>query len=382
MTHIQNRLGLAVIGALLLMLVAAIAGVVYGGPLDPPASPGSTQATQIDTLPYQINFPGSYVLTKNLDCMLIPACVTSNGSGIIIDADDVTLDLNGFQLSGWVSSQCGIVNANPHRNVTIRNGHVYHWPGGGICAANSLGGIFEGLTLYDNANGGLVAGPYSTASHIVAQSSTNGVGIALAGPSTLSDCTASNNVDGIRVYQSIVYGCSAVGNNGDGIWANGLSAISNSRAEQNGSGIVIDGGVATGCTAYLNTVNGIEVAGGGLLEGNDVWVLDGATARGIQVTGSGGLIRGNTVRSSPPGIPSAGGRGIEVTGSNNRIEGNAVRGFDYDYYVYAQGPGFANLVIQNSASVAGNGNFFGSGNDVGPIQTAATGTSPWANINH
>ena len=45
MPRIQNKIAWGVAGALALLLIAALAGVVFGGPLDPTAAPGSTMKT-------------------------------------------------------------------------------------------------------------------------------------------------------------------------------------------------------------------------------------------------------------------------------------------------------------------------------------------------
>jgi hypothetical protein len=42
-----------------------------------------------------------------------------------------------------------------------------------------------------------------------------------------------------------------------------------------------------------------------------------------------------------------------------------------------------NVIVRNSVSGNGSGNYQNPGNnDFGPIGTAATATSPWANISH
>lgn len=110
------------------------------------------------------------------------------------------------------------------------------------------------------------------------------------------------------------------------------------------------------------------------------------TGTGIVVLGNGSQIIGNTLAGNNA-ANSASSAGIIVEGLNNRIEGNHVTGsgaagygiaFNYSGYTN-------NVIIKNS--VAGNGanNYTtagGSGNDCGPVGTAASSTSPWANISH
>jgi len=107
---------------------------------------------------------------------------------------------------------------------------------------------------------------------------------------------------------------------------------------------------------------------------------------GIAVLGNGSVIIGNTLAGNNA-ANSAGSAGIIVEGLNNRIEGNHVTGsgaagngiaFNYGGYIN-------NIIIKNSVSGNGANNYTtagGSGNDCGPVGTAATSTSPWANISH
>src|SRR5437867_1430719 len=93
METIRNKLGWRLSGALALLLLAALAGVVHGGPLDPTAPPGSTGKNVITSLPFTISQPGTYVLNGNLT-------VVSGQNGINVTANILTIDLQGFELVG------------------------------------------------------------------------------------------------------------------------------------------------------------------------------------------------------------------------------------------------------------------------------------------
>ena len=72
--------------------------------------------------------------------------------------------------------------------------------------------------------------------------------------------------------------------------------------------------------------------------------------------------------------------GIYIDDSNNRVDGNHVT-YNRGYGI-AVAPSYVNnIVIRNTASETAGFNYdIPSGNDPGTIGTAATSTSPWANI--
>ena len=84
-------------------IVAMLATGVRGGPLDPPAgTPGSTNGVRLPGTPISgptvVSAPGHYYLTQNIS-------VTGSVNAITISADDVSLDLGGFTLSGTDASR-------------------------------------------------------------------------------------------------------------------------------------------------------------------------------------------------------------------------------------------------------------------------------------
>jgi hypothetical protein len=84
----------------------------------------------ISSLPFTIDTPGSYYLTGDL---------TSTGHGIIVEADHVTIDLNGFSLIGSDSGIYSGIYMVERSNVEIRNGTVTGFKGGGIDEWNGKG---------------------------------------------------------------------------------------------------------------------------------------------------------------------------------------------------------------------------------------------------
>ena len=118
-------------------LLATVVTTAHAGPIDPPAGPvAPTMKTLEEVEPriainqantpgdsdsaFKITAAGSYYLPQNYIILgfLNPI------NGIEIAAGNVTIDLNGFTISGGSNAIDGVVfNGNPN-NVTIKNGTV------------------------------------------------------------------------------------------------------------------------------------------------------------------------------------------------------------------------------------------------------------------
>src|SRR4030095_5157723 len=117
--------------------------VLAQGSLTPPGAPAPTMKSldQVEartivnaantpgdaTNLFIISQPGSYYLTGNITGV-------ASKQGIRIIASGVTLDLNGFALSGIASSFAGIFCAPGVTRVAIVNGTITGWPLDGIDA--------------------------------------------------------------------------------------------------------------------------------------------------------------------------------------------------------------------------------------------------------
>lgn len=337
--------------------IIVAAGTLIAGPLNPPAGPvGSTMKTISDVEPriainatntpgdadsvYRITQPGSYYLTGNLNGV-------SGKHGIEIAADDVSIDLKGYVLTGIRGALSGIALGTLNvDNVVISNGTVRDWPGSGIDVGtnNSYSSTITDIHAISNTTTGFCLGQSAAIRRCVADS--NGEhGIDASGSGTVvSDCQLlGNGGKGITgVYGGLVTNCVAYYNTEGGIQAT-HSIISNCNAtfnQQNGFTLG-DQCTISGCLASTNTLAGIEVGAGCTIAGNT-----------CDQNGNGGI-----------------GPGILLTGASNRVESNSCSTNTRGIRATSAG----NLIFKNSLRSNFQGNFdLVAGNHVGLIVAPAT----------
>jgi parallel beta-helix repeat protein len=368
---------LAVLG---LLLTGVGTGVFAQGSLTPSGPPGPTFKTlgqieaalerrrPISSLPYVISESGSYYVTTNL------TGVTTN-NGITISNSNVSLDLNGFTLTGVTGSYVGIV-VYTVTNVTIRNGTVHGWGSEGINAQNygtpkSL--LFERLMLSGNFSGINTYGP-SVLRDIISQSNRF-YGI-LCTDSRVSNCLIyDNGDDGVRANTSQLRDCMFRGNGGSGIQAIWSQMESCMAVANKVHGFICSASMARDSQARDNGFLGFNVQPGDVFN----CVAEGNKNTGIEVLSDGSQIVGNTSRRNCT-VSNGFDGGILIAASNNRIEGNhVVKNNGVGIRVTPSGTN--NVIVRNTVAGEGTNNFIiSANNDVGPIGSAATATSPWANI--
>jgi hypothetical protein len=113
-----------------------------------------TDCTEITSVPYHVNAPGTYCLKGSL------ALPMSGFIAVQIYADDVVLDLNGHTLDGSgagpATTSMG-VRALKRRNVTVRNGTIRGFATGVYLGLGlSQGHVIEKLRLDSNTEYGLI----------------------------------------------------------------------------------------------------------------------------------------------------------------------------------------------------------------------------------
>ena len=359
---------------LLLLALFSLAPRVFGqGTLTPPPGPPAPTMKTLDQIEprtivnaantpgdaangFIISAPGSYYLTGNI-------AVAPGTHGISIQANDVTLDLNGFALISGGGAFIGVNVPVAQSGFCIRNGSVRGWGGGGVQAAAAVT-LAEKLRLSDNVGA---------------------IGLAVGNGSMIKDCVASGNATGFSAAdRTQISNCVATVNTGVGFNCGSYVNILDCTSSRNGgNGIVVAGSSSViRCNSSRNIPIGASPGGTGIVASSSC-TISGCTAGSNQFDGISVQtychVFGNTCNENRIGIISSSGI---IASTGNRIDGNScsdntLRGFAVNG---------ANLIIRNSAH--GNPtNYSNGGNptegpivDMTPAGGTITSTSPWANF--
>jgi hypothetical protein len=298
----------------LLLGAAGLAGIAvlasaraHAGPLDPPAGAVASTAKPLAELEprtainatntpgdfnslFQITQSGSYYLAGNITGV-------SGKHGIKILASGVTIDLNGFDLTGVPGSFDGVtLNTTNLTNITVVNGSIRNWGNDGI--------DFGSFSVLSARIEGVLA------------SGNTGFGIKIGAGTIISRCVAtSNGSSGFFTGNGCaVIACIASGNTGTGIAVGGNCTV-------------VD------CTSQLNLVHGIATSNACSIRGNtcDSNGVASGTGAGISFGGVGSRIEGNTCANN--------GRGFTTNGAPNLIIGNLATANATNYSLVGTGAG-------------------------------------------
>ncbi len=275
------------------------------GSLTPPGAPAPTMKTlaqieprtPISSLPFTISSSGSYYLTQNLS--------VSSGNAITVDANQVTLDLNGFTISSTANPAVGtgVFLAPGLTDITILNGHIKGgvtqsdgvYSGSGFrygifysgqppanarvtgvsvsgCLSdginlNSAGStVVESCTVRTVGGNGIVASTVKTSVALVCgisgiegiqvsdcRGNSTGFGGGVAATTALNCYGISN--DGTGVLATTVQNCSGISGSGDGVYA---SRTAENCCGFSSSGTGLNAAVANNC--YGSSGNGIGLS--------------------------------------------------------------------------------------------------------------------------
>jgi parallel beta-helix repeat protein len=289
--------------------------------------------------------------------------VDCGGFGLIVGADNITIDLNGHLIDG-VDLDAGILN-NGYDGVTIVNGTISQFYYGVQLNPGTAGNVIAGLRLESNSEAGI----------LLSDADQNGQG------NTIRDNILSANGVGIwlasNTRYTLVRDNLISGNGADGVlleFASDNQIEANEIASSGGFGIALVGGGDNAVVGNTLTSNGnyaitvgeeLLPSDGNLIEGNTIEQGSG----GIIVADSGGTqIQFNSVNGTTgPGISlelahdtlvlgndfggNAGGIDISES-SDNLIEGNNASG-TLGAGIAIDALSFNNDVINNLASQNG-----------------------------
>ena len=138
-----------------------------------------------------ISQPGAYVVNRNL---------SATGDCLVVAADFVTIDLDGFVLQGNGTGAGVSVPFGPvRRGLSVRNGAVTGFSSG-IDAGNSAGASIERVNASANASHGIVGGDRAVITRSQALNN-GGDGIRGGRGATVSGSVVGDNQNGIFVIE-------------------------------------------------------------------------------------------------------------------------------------------------------------------------------------
>lgn len=298
-----------------LAALASAAGLLVAGPLNPPSGPvTSTYKTMTDVEPrtainaantpgdsvsiFKIAQPGSYYLTANIQGV-------SGKSGIDIAVGNVTIDLNGFSITGGTSAgTLAGIRVSPSitspEDITIQNGTVDRWAGPGV----------------DMETGA----PTEVTIRNIRSHNNNAQGIRAGDGTLVLDCESNyNGALGFDTYNNVtLIHCVATGNGGNGIDTLDSNAIIDCSVVNN-SGVGVNahaGCVVSRCTAEGNLRGGVSAASSTVRDSNFL----GNLSFGIQAFSQSQILCNNITATSSGAAGN--GAGLLIAGSRTRAEGN------------------------------------------------------------
>jgi parallel beta-helix repeat protein len=245
--------------------------------------------------------------------------------GLIVGADDITIDLRGHRIAGTgVSGSVGIDNTAGHSGVKVRNGVVLGFEVG-VYLSGATNNVVSGLHLVAGLYG-LVLESSSDGNTVKANTAfgntINGIALFSSSENDLIANTASRNASvGIHIssgsHGNTLEANAAWSNVGAGIRISSSSdnIVTGSTSSGNADGLSLDfasTNVVKGSTASGNRDDGISLtlSSGNSLRGN---IAEGNAGNGVYLDGSSSnVLKGNMTSAND-------GAGIDIFSSPDNV---------------------------------------------------------------
>ena len=216
----------------------------FAGDLEPSAPPASTMKT-LDEVEARIPIPGSDTPVSvfnisNSGSYYLTGDRVASGHGILVQVDNVTIDLNGYNLIGSGAGNYHGVYMNGRSNIEVRNGTVRNFGRNGIRDASASGQNNRIINVRAISNG--LDGFYT------------GIFL-LSANSLIKGCTSSGNTgNGIYIGAgSMVIGNTACSNQNWGIWLSGNNLVDQNTAFNNNQSGGVYGSMNNSVTSTYGT---------------------------------------------------------------------------------------------------------------------------------
>lgn len=395
------------------------AAYLTAGPLTPPpGAPASTYKSLQEVEPrtpiasgsFIITQPGSYYLTNNITQSTAPGV-----TGIQVATSNVTIDLNGFTISG---GQTGIELAGTISNITIKNGTIRNTSGSGIFASGSPSAtkvVVSDVHMDGITDAAVFVGDRAVIDnvHVIAaagSATSSGIRVGATSQVSRSSCQGFRFAGFELAAGSLIEASLAAGGTGTSPQGNGFILGTGAQAERciarsnSGDGFFLEGAaVARDCTATGNTGAGFRIAANARIDGchadanvnSGIAAIAGTANQVIErssISGSSTAIRATgatriTIRHNAiRGVASNLGAGVTLAVGNDDavITHNT---FAFVGRAVETNAGFG-IIANNTLNFSGGitnsaGAAPAASNFIGPLLSpaeAATATNPFANI--